>query len=57
MIDVVLGPEILVDLLEIPEVVADADDAHDVLLLGFLDDHELLDGILCDQTNMGVCIE
>ena len=57
MIDVGGGLQILVDLLEVPEIVANADNAFDVGLSNFLNYYELLDWVFMYQPNMSVRIE
>jgi hypothetical protein len=52
MVDVNFGFQIVVDLIEIPEVVADAHDARYFFLLCLLNDHQLFDGIFSNETNM-----
>jgi hypothetical protein len=49
--------EIVVDLLKVPEVVGNAEDARDADLLGLLDHYELLDRILVNQPYVRVRIE
>jgi len=57
MVDVFFGLQVLVNLEEVSEVVADADHPLDVLLLGLLYGKQLLDGVFGDESDMGVSVK